>query len=121
VIKTVVKTLDQVLAEDPDLHREDVTLVWADIQGHEGQFFKGAARLLGRGIPAVCEFWPYAIARSGLSPRDFCEIVSTLFSHFYTLHEDQLEGKRSIAGLGALFDAYTGSGGLCNLVLVRDT
>jgi FkbM family methyltransferase len=120
VLKVLVKTLDQVLADHPNLNGEDVALVWADIQGHEGQFLKGAARLLGRGIPAVCEFWPYAIGRSGVSPPDFCGIVSSLFTHFYVLHEEQLEGKQPIAGLEALFDAYTGPEGWCNLVLVRD-
>jgi hypothetical protein len=102
------------------LDGKDVALVWADIQGHEGQFFKGATQLLGRGIPAVCEFWPYAIARSGLSPRDFCEIASSLFSHFYGLHEEELGGKQPITGLNALFDAYTAPEASCNLVLVRD-
>lgn len=40
-------------------------LLWMDIEGYEGHALKGADKLLGTGMPIVCEFNPYFLRRSG--------------------------------------------------------
>ncbi len=72
--------LDQGIGIDPDF----VRLIWMDIQGHEGQFFKGARTFLQthRNIPVVIEFWPDGIVESGMTEEEFCQIVQNLFTHF---------------------------------------
>ncbi len=118
-LKAQATTLDRFLAERPALNRDAVALVWLDIQGHEGRFFQGAAGLLGRGVPVVSEFWPYAIERSGMSRADYLGIASNLFTHFYLPQGGGFE-KFPIAGLGHLFNAYSAPRQMCQMVLVRD-
>ncbi len=59
-------TLDAIEA-DGGLAFDTGTLVWIDVQGHEGHVLAGATGILGRGRrPAfVVEFWPYGLERSG--------------------------------------------------------
>jgi FkbM family methyltransferase len=118
-LKVQARTLDRFLAECPTLSRDDVALVWLDIQGHEGHFFQGAAGLLGHGVPVVSEFWPYAIERSGMSRADYLGIVSDLFTHFYFPQGGGFE-KFPIAEIDHLFDAYSAPRQMCQMVLVRD-
>lgn len=114
------KTLDQMLAEYPDLRDERIDLVWADIQGHEGHFFRGARTLLERGVPVVSEFWPYAIRRSGISESKFQEIVSGAFTHFYLLSEKP-PVRRAISEIESLFREYSGPRQMCLLAWVHAT
>ncbi len=114
-----VKTLDRFLSENPTLRGESVGLAWVDIQGHEGQFFRGARQFLGRGIPVVAEFWPYGIDRSGMSPQEFCEILTGLFSHFYVLGTEP-ERKLPIGDTSSLFRKYTGPREMFTVLLLPD-
>jgi FkbM family methyltransferase len=118
-IKVPVKTLDHLFAEHSGLRDEKVHLVWADIQGHEGQFFQGARHFLSQGIPVVCEFWPYGIGRSGISSSEFCRVLSELFSHFYVLAGGSLP-RVPISKLKSLFDAYSAPRDMCVVILVGD-
>jgi FkbM family methyltransferase len=82
VVSVQLARLDDVLDE----HRVDLgerSLIWVDIQGHEGHFFLGARKTLAKGIPVVSELWPYGINRSGMSGAEFCGIVTDMFSTFY--------------------------------------
>ena len=72
-------TLDSVL--DGQLERH--SLLWVDIQGHEGKFLEGARRSLNSQVPVVTEFWPYGIARSGYTREMFCNLVSELFDEYF--------------------------------------
>ena len=110
-------TLDQFFAENPDLKKDDVKVIWLDIQGHEGHFFEGAKRSLRPGMAVISEFWPYAIARSGLSRSDYLRIVSNLFTHFYHPGAGNYD-KRPIAEIDALFDLYSGPKQMCTVILV---
>lgn len=60
------KTLDQIEIEfGGDF--TDESLLWMDVQGHEGQVLDGAQRILNRNNPPclVLEFWPYGLERAG--------------------------------------------------------
>jgi FkbM family methyltransferase len=119
-IEVPAKTLDHMFVEYPGLREERIDLVWADIQGHEGHFFRGAATLLESGVPVVCEFWPYAILRSGISESEFQEIVSGFFTHFYLLSEEP-PVSRPTSELPTLFKEYCGPRQPCLLAWVHAT
>jgi hypothetical protein len=103
-----------------NLHYADsrVGLVWMDIQGHEGDFFIGAKDIILRDkVPSVTEFWPYGIARSGMSQDTYCTLISSMYTHFY----DYLDMKRfNVDELGALFDRYAGPDVGTDIVLVNE-
>jgi FkbM family methyltransferase len=113
------KTLDCFLAEHPAVVEESIGLIWVDIQGHEGHFFRGARQFLRRGIPVVIEFWPYGIRRSGMSEQEFCEILSELFSRFYVFGGEP-EREFSIGNASRLFQMYAGPREMCTVVLLPD-
>lgn len=115
VITVPATTLDQFMESLPAEDR-DISLIWADIQGHEGHFFRGARRTLARGIPTVSEFWPYGIERSGISRQDYCNILADLFQSFHEI--DGPATARPIHELAGLFDVYTSPRQFCTLVLV---
>lgn len=56
--------LDDLLAAE-NVSAAEVGLLWLDTQGHEGQVLDSATSLLAQGVPAVIEFWPYGLRRSG--------------------------------------------------------
>ena len=86
VIKVPADTIDNLLAGLKDDRARQVSLVWIDVQGYEGYAFRGATDLLSRGVPVVSEIWPYGIERAGLSQESYCEIVSGIWSTYWTEH-----------------------------------
>jgi FkbM family methyltransferase len=118
-MKVPVDTLDGFMTGRVGLTGAEIAMIWLDVQGHEGQFFAGARRTLGRRIPVVSEFWPYAITRSGMSRARFHEIVSELFTHFYPLSGDRCR-KTAVSQLDELFEVYSGPRQMCLLALVHD-
>ncbi len=117
-IEVPARTLDEMVEEHPGLGDGRIDLVWADVQGHEGHFFRGGERLLGRGVPVVSEFWPYAILRSGTSCADLREIVSGLFTDFYLLSE-AAPISRPISQIPALFQEYSHPRQMCLVAWVH--
>ncbi len=93
------------------------SLLWVDIQGHEGHFLKGVGNALAQRTPMVMELWPYGIERSGMSPEEFCDVVRTLFSTVYH-KRGGIWQKESTASLRALFDQYDGGTDGVDVVLV---
>jgi len=72
------------LIEDGALDPASIGLAWIDVQGHEGQLFSGARRLLEATVPIVCEFWPYGLRRAGGLER-CCELVAGSRAEFVDL------------------------------------
>src|SRR5205807_5320043 len=71
------------LAAEGVFDADDVTLLWMDIQGHEGHVLRGASALTGRGVPVVMELDPEALGRHGglellreVARRDYTHYVS---------------------------------------------
>ena len=62
----------------------DPTVLWIDVQGHEGYVFKaGATSLVASGLPTVSEIWPYGILRAGMSLEDFFEVVTDIWTDYW--------------------------------------
>lgn len=118
VVRVPVRTLDGVLAER-GVAANDVRLVWVDIQGHEGRFFRGARATLAGGAPVVSEFWPYGILRSGMTRAEYGATVSEIFTHFYHMSADGAE-KLPIRAIDALFDRYGAPKKMCEVIYVND-
>jgi FkbM family methyltransferase len=109
-------TCDDVLAgESADLI-DRVGLVWLDIEGHEGHFFRGARRLLDRRIPVVSEFYPAVIARSRTSPEEYLDLVRGLFTHV-CIETDGRFAEHPIKAVERLFTLYPKDG--TNVIYLR--
>lgn len=117
-VRVPVRRLDDVLAEQPSLG-DGLSLIWLDIQGHEGRFLAGARATLGRGVPVASEFWPYGILRSGTSRAEYVALVGELFTHCYELGPG---GPRRlpVAAVDAMFDRYAAPKAMRQLVYVRE-
>ena len=102
-IQVEADTLDHFFQARPGA----VDVIWVDIQGHEGHFFRGAKNFLKRGIPVVSEFWPYGLERAGTSAAEYTGLVSESFSHFWVV--DNADYQRvPIEEFGKLFELYQG-------------
>ncbi len=91
------------------VNKDDIELIWMDIQGHEARFIKGASQFFREhpDVPVVMEFWPYAIKRSGVDRESFLGLVEELFSGYFV----SLGGEhqyRDIKDLGAFYDEQDG-------------
>jgi len=82
------QALDTLLLDIDRALCKDISVVWIDVQGHEGYVFLGAKELLSRGVPVVSEIWPYGIQRSGMSKETYCAIVRETWSNFWVKRED---------------------------------
>jgi FkbM family methyltransferase len=107
IIKVPVRPLGDVLRA-LGVAADEIGLLWIDTQGHDYHVMRGAPQLLASGIPAVCEFWPYGMARAGVSAEDFLNLVESHFAFFYDLAESDPR-KRSVADLANWFDYYRGN------------
>jgi FkbM family methyltransferase len=86
VISVSSVTLDEFIEENPQISFKDISMVWMDIQGHEGKFLQGAGNFLAsQKIPVVMEFWPYGLLRSGTTKKEFLASLDALFTHFMLL------------------------------------
>jgi FkbM family methyltransferase len=118
-INVKVDTLDNIFSKNSNLNSEEVSLIWMDIQGHEGYFFDGAQNLLSRKIPVISEFWNYGIIRSGMSLSEYKQIVTKNFSHFYDISANTY-AKSSIGDIDKLFDIYDTPKKVGSVIFVKD-
>lgn len=85
-ITVPVRRLDDFL-DAASISLKEVRLLWMDVQGHEKHVLEGAAKVLDAGVPVVAEFWPYGLARAGVSPGEFSAFVALRFSRYWDLRE----------------------------------
>ena len=95
--------LDDILANSDA--RDSIGLIWVDIQGHEGHLLAGAKNTVGKKIPMVCEFWPYAMQRAGTTREQFLELASQSFTGYFHIKTGPPE-RAPIDTLHHLFDEY---------------
>lgn len=77
-------TLDNILESQTSFLRHgSISLVWVDVQGHEGYVYRGARKLFATNVPVISEIWPYGIKQSGMSEEVFCQVASNTWSHFF--------------------------------------
>jgi FkbM family methyltransferase len=108
-VKVPVRTLDDVLAEPGAVSPQRIGLLWVDIQGHEGSFFKGARRTLAHGMPVISEFWPYGLRRAGFDRESFTVLAASIFTH--VVHVDPKVDRwqrQPIGAIADLFEPYAG-------------
>ena len=120
VISVSSVALDEFIEENPQVNFKDISMVWMDIQGHEGKFLQGASNFLSsQKIPVVMEFWPYGILRSGTTKNEFLENLGKLFTHFYAV-DNEFPELQGISNVERLFDecVKTASGGY-NLAFIN--
>ena len=83
-VEIETKTFDTIFKERQDFKANEIDLLWLDIQGHEGHFFKGAKDFFSRRkIPCISEFWGYGIKRAGMTEEEYCQIIGQTFTKFY--------------------------------------
>jgi FkbM family methyltransferase len=75
--------LGNLLAALPADRTDDIAVIWIDIEGHEGYVFAGAREYLSQGVPVVSELYPWAMARAGMSPQEYCEIARSIWSSYW--------------------------------------
>ncbi len=121
VINVESVTLDELLTNVDSTVVERVSLVWMDIQGHEGKFLKGSKEFFKshQHVPVAMEFWPYGIRRSGMSKEEFCRIVKELFQNFYILDE-QTPRLRDIQSIDSYFEKFNAPDTGAHLILVNE-
>jgi len=117
VISVPARSLDDLLEDLSGEWTRDVALVWMDVQGHEGNVLRGARRLLSQGAPVVAEFWPYGLARSGMSRDEFLDLTREVFTSFWALRQGRFV-EHPIGALDGLFDELPGPNDFENLILV---
>ncbi len=116
VIQIQLARLDD-MVQDHDIELGRNSLMWVDIQGHEGQFFEGARRAIARGIPVVTELWPYGINRSGIEASQFCELINDLFGCFYVFKRKRW-CKHDVTAFPEVYDRYASGTSGTDIVLV---
>lgn len=95
--------LDDALA-DGGVDPGEVGLLWVDTQGHEGHVLAGAPQLIGAGVPAVCEYWPYGLRRAG-GLELFHATVAQSFSQVIDVRSGDAQPAARVAELA---DRYPG-------------
>ena len=99
--------------------KEKPGLIWVDIQGHEGDFFKGAEEVITRyHVPVASEFWPYGIKRAGWSSEQFCDLISRLFTHY--LDPKGTNQFCSTDSFSNMFEKYTGPKDYTDIILINE-
>jgi len=111
------KTFDTFLS-DENVDPATIDLIWMDIQGHEGHFFRGAEKFFAaRKVPVVSEFWPYGILRAGMSEKEYCDIVSNAFTQVFE-YADRGYRAVDISNIATMFETYRSRRSAANLIFV---
>lgn len=118
VINVETNTLDNLLADLDERFCKDISVIWIDVQGHEGYVFLGAKGLLSRDIPVVSEIWPYGIQRSGMSQETFCSIVGEIWTAYWVQRRGRFV-KYPIDVFYTYFDELGYDGGFDNVIFTR--
>jgi FkbM family methyltransferase len=104
IIEVDARTLDSILAEVA-VSASSVGLLWVDTQGFEGRVLNSGSDLLAAGIPAVVEYWPYALKRANNLDL-FNQTVAKFFSRVVDVrHGYSIPASR----VAELQEIYTGT------------
>lgn len=109
VITVRAARFDELDSSKLGVDKNQIDLVWMDIQGHEARFIKGARKFFSEHshVPVIMEFWPYAIKRSGISRQEFLDLVAGLFSGYFVYENGKLN-YFPMDNLGSYFDEQDG-------------
>lgn len=105
--RVAARTLDETITREAALDPSRIGLVWADIQGFEGQLIRGARTVFAAGAPLLSEFWPYGIQRAGIGRDEYASIVRSSFARIVIVNAASGTFEmREAAAIGDLFEAY---------------
>lgn len=124
VVDVETVTLDG-LTEAGVIDREQVGMVWIDVEGHEGHVLEGAGRLADRGVPIVFEFHPRGLAERGDSTKVH-SVAEQSYTHFVDVRRPQtgrprfeLEPVTELRRLGERLLDTPGPGRFTDVLLMR--
>jgi len=103
-------TLDALCAEGI-IEPAEVSVLWMDVEGHEGHVLAGAKGLLERRVPAVLEFCPRLLADAG-GLETLTRLVSETYTHVLDLKLRWTDEPPlvPVAEVAALVDTYGSDG-----------
>ncbi|MBJ7332453.1 MAG: FkbM family methyltransferase [Solirubrobacteraceae bacterium] len=99
-VRVEALTLDGAL-ERTQVAKDDVGLIWIDVQGHEPQVLAGGADTLASGAPVLLEYWPYGLKRAG-GLEAMHEQLRAHFSEAWEVGEERDDGPPTRVDLDAL-------------------
>ncbi len=86
IINVKADSIDNLLLRSVDSKfSSNISLVWIDVQGHEGYIFKGGPKLFTKNVPVVSEIWPYGIKKSGIKIDEYLSLVKKYWKNYFTL------------------------------------
>lgn len=101
--------------DDFDIDYSSVSLVWMDVQGHEGHVLAGSRRLLSSEVPVITEYDPYMLARAGGLDL-FHSIVET---NFRTVIDARTKNRLSASDARKLASTYDSPRSFTDLLLLH--
>jgi len=99
VITVPARPIDEIVRQLPPPTADAISLVWIDVQGHEGHVFAGGAELFSRDVPVLAEVWPYGILRSGMELEEFCRLAARYWASYWVWRRSQRYVQYAIADL----------------------
>lgn len=118
VITVPAETLDSLVDGLPPPFKEDIAVIWIDVQGYEGYVFAGAKEVLKRGVPVVSEVWPYGIVRAGMTLDSFDAIVTSCWSSYWIKRRGRFV-RNPIVAFRALLDELGSDGDYENVIFTN--
>jgi FkbM family methyltransferase len=119
VIRVHADRLDNLIRPLPTDFKEEIAVIWIDVQGYEGFVFMGAKRgILSQDIPVVTELWPYGIQRAGMSQKSFCKIAGEIWSSYFIMENGDFV-KYPMDKLGGLFEKLGCDGDFTNVIFAK--
>jgi FkbM family methyltransferase len=119
-ITVEARPIDDILDSLPSPLTDKISLVWIDVQGHEGYAFAGGSRLFSGRAPVVAEIWPSGIKQSGMGLQRFCEIASGYWSHYWLWQECGRHAQYPISRLMNLCEELEKRSAFDDIILVKN-
>jgi FkbM family methyltransferase len=120
VITVPARPIDEIIGRLPAASAEAISLVWIDVQGHEGHVFAGGTELFSRDVPVVSEVWPYGILRSGMELEQFCRIAKRYWSSCWVWRRAQRYVRYPITDLPKFCEELGSAGAHDDVIFTRD-
>lgn len=117
-IKVNARSIDSILEDVPEHTLTRLSLIWIDVQGHEGYVIQGGNKVFSRNIPVVCEIWPYGIRRSGITAETFIHQIESTWSKFAMITHEGIVIEE-ISTFHNLFGSLSQNGKFENVIFLK--
>jgi len=119
VIEVQADRVDSILEGLEPEARRDIVVVWVDVQGFEGEVFRGGPALWATGVPVVAEVWPYGLRRAGMTRESFAALVAGIWSGVWVQRRGRFV-RYPIDMVPYFWDELGEAGDFDNVVFTRD-